>query len=145
MGDDEEVVSLARIERSSVRGSIDRQPGSSEDEEIEVELPRAPALALMATERALELLEGDQERGRARRGIWTRGHVEGDGRVPEWRLIDDADRSRDVEPGDGPEADARQGRQRPDGAGKRAGRVAEVRPEPDVRPHSSHRPADLAR
>jgi hypothetical protein len=35
------------------------------------------------------------------------------------------------------EADARQGRQRPDPAGQRVGGVAEVRPESDVRPNAS--------
>jgi hypothetical protein len=137
VGDDEQPIRLARVEGHALGRTVDREPSPAEDEEIEVELAGAPAFAVLASEHALELLESDQERGRARRRVWPGWHVKRDHRIPERWLIDDADGSRDVEARYLSEADAGQGRERADAAGERVGRVAEVRPEPDVCPDAS--------
>jgi len=86
------------VDGSGGRRSIDRQPRPTEDEEIEVELARPPALALTSPERALDRLEGNEEgRGTGRR-VGAGRHVECGDRVPELRLVDDADGPRRVEP-----------------------------------------------
>ena len=137
VGDDEQPIRLAGVEGHALGRTVDGEGGPAEDQQVEVDLARAPALAILASERALQLLEGDQERGGTRRRVWAGRHVKRDDRIPEWRLIDDADRSRDVQPGDATDADAGQGHERPDAAGERVGRGAEVRPEPDVCPDAS--------
>ena len=115
MGHDQEAVRLARIERQALRRPIERQPGAAEDQQVEVELARAPALALLAAERPLELLERDEQRDRAGRRIRARRHVEG--RRPRsgtrgWSTTPTG--ARDVQPRHGVEADAGQGRERAD-------------------------------
>ena len=137
VGDDEQPIRLALLEGHALGRTVDREPSPAEDEEIEVELAGAPAFAVPASEGALQLLEGDQERGRARRRVGPGWHVKRDNRIPERWLIHDADRSCDVQERYGPEPDVRQGRERPDAAGERLSRVAEVRPEPDVCPDAS--------
>src|SRR4051794_18672153 len=50
MRDDEQSVGLARVERDTLRRPLDRQPGTAEHEEIEIELPWTPALTIRAAE-----------------------------------------------------------------------------------------------
>jgi hypothetical protein len=137
MGHDEQTIGLAGIERDSFRRSSDGEPRSTEHEQVEVELPRTPALALDATERALQLLERDEEGDRPGRGIRAGRDVEADDRVPERGLVDTADGGRDIQPRDGVEPGRRQDVQRSDPARQRVARLAEVRSQPDVRPNAS--------
>ena len=134
MGHDEQPIGLAGIEREACRRSLEREPGPPEHQQVEVELARTPALALLAPERPLELLEGDEQRGGTRRRIRTGRDVERNDGIPERRLVDDADGLGGVQPRHGPEARAGQGCERPDAALQRRRRIAEVGPQPDVRP-----------
>lgn len=97
MGDDEQSVGLARVEGDAFGRSLDRQPGTAEHEEIEVELARTPSLAFLAAECPLQLLQGDEQRDGAGRSIGPGRHIEADNGVPEWRLVDATDRRRDVQ------------------------------------------------
>jgi len=91
--------------------------------------PNARSRLLSATSRAVAPVAGS---GPA-------GTVERNNRVPELRLVDDADGRRRVEARDADEARAGQGRERLDGRPERRLGVADVRAEPDVRPHpTSH-------
>jgi hypothetical protein len=136
MRNDQQPIRLAGIERHPLGRGLQRESRPAEDEKVEVELARPPALALPTPEGTLELLERDQERGRASGRIGTGGHVERDDRVAEERLIDHPDRLGDIQAGHRVQADARQRRQSANAARERVVRVAEVRPEPDVRPNA---------
>jgi hypothetical protein len=116
-----------------------------EHQQVQVDLSRAPPFALLPPEGALEALERDQERGGAGRRIRPGRQVERDDRVPELRLVHDPDGSRRVQPRYAAEPRARQGHQRMDGRIENACRVADVRPQPDVRPHPAHGRSPLRR
>lgn len=133
---DDEVRRSRWIHRAGFRRSLDVDRVAAEDEQVEVQLTRAPALALAPPERLLQPLEPDEQRQRAGSGIRPPWDVNRDNRVPELRLVDDPDRRRRVEPRDASQPGARQGRESLDPGGDRLGRVADVRPEPDVRPNS---------
>lgn len=122
-------------ERQPCRRPIHGETIPAEHEEIEVELAGTPAPAPATTGLALQVLECDEEVRGARRGIGSRGDIERDDRVQEVRLIGDAHGLRAVQPRDATEASAGQGGERRDGVGQRSARVADVRPEPDVRPN----------
>jgi hypothetical protein len=124
------------IRRAGFRRSLDVDPMSAEDEQVEVQLARTPALALAPPERALQPLERDEQGQRAGRGIGPARDVDRDGRVAELRLVDPTDGCRRVEPRDAAEPGTRQGGEGPDPRGDRLGRVADVRSEPDVSPNS---------
>ena len=64
---DDEVGRLDRVVGSGLRRPLDVDPVAAEDEQVEVELARAPALALLPAERPLDALERDQQRERAGR------------------------------------------------------------------------------
>ena len=76
MRDDEQPIRLAGIQRHARGRALHRELSPAEDEQVEVELARAPALALLATEGALELLESHQQCSRARGRIGSGGHIE---------------------------------------------------------------------
>jgi hypothetical protein len=133
-------------ERQARGRAFDREPRSAEDQQVQVELAWAPAPALSSAERALEVLERDEELGGAGRRIGSRRHVEGDDGVEEVGLVCHADGLRAVEAGGATEASAGHGCQRRHGVGQRAARVADVRPEADVRPNrSTHAHLDRSR
>ncbi len=113
-----------RIERAAGRRATDRQARPAEDEQIEIELARAPAPALAPPEGALEPLEGDEQRRRSGGRIGAGRDVECDDRVPELGLIGYPDRRRRVEARDAGEPGARQGREGVDGRRERRRRVA---------------------
>ena len=91
MRDHEQLSRLVRIrlgvERPGVVGALHAESRPTEDEEIEVELARAPATAPLATERALQALEpGQQVEGAARR-VRAGRDIERDDRVMEIGLV----------------------------------------------------------
>ena len=131
---DDEVGRLRRVIRAGLGRPLDGDPVATEQQQVEVELARPPAGALPAPERPLQLLERDEQRDGPGRRIRAGRHVELDRRVPELGLVGHADGRRRVEPRHGAQPRARQGPQRMDAGRDRPGRVAEVRPEPDVRP-----------
>ena len=145
MGNHEEAVGLARIEGHARRRPVEGQTCPPEDEEIEVELPGPPAPPVPAAEGSFELLQRDQERGRAGCWVGTCGHIQGDRGVAELGLVLDADRSRRIEARNAAEPRTWQGRQGPDAGGKRRRSIAEVRAEAHVCPDMSHWTADLRR
>ena len=71
---------------------LDRDPRPTEDEQVEVELARAPAPSLPAPEGALERLELGQERQRPGRRVGSGRRVDRDDGVAELGLVGDADR-----------------------------------------------------
>ena len=95
-----------RLDRAGLGRAVDREPGATEDEQVEVELARTPAPPAAAPEVALEALQRREERRRARRRIRACRNVERDDRVAEVGLIGDADRGGDVQPGDAPKPHA---------------------------------------
>jgi hypothetical protein len=134
---DDEICRFGGILRPGFRRSLDCDPVATEDEQVEIELARAPPLAIATPERTLELLQGDEEGDGAAGRVRSARDVDGDDRVAERRLVDDADRLGREEPRDAVEAGAGQGRQRRDARRDRRLRIAEVRPEPDVCPNES--------
>ena len=108
---------------------------SPEHEKVEIELARPPALAILTAERPLELLEGDEQRDGAGLGVRAPRHVERRDGVAELRLVDEAHWFSRIEPRHAGEPAARQRRERMDPRGERRTGVADVRAEPDVRPH----------
>ena len=120
-------------ERRGLRWAVDRQAGVAEDQQVEVELARAPATPGLAAEFALETLQVDEQARCPRRGVNAGGHVQGDDGVQEVGLVDDTDGIGPIEAGDATEARTGQGAERRQGVGQRSARVADVRPEPDVR------------
>ena len=82
---------------------------AAEDEQVEVELAGAPALAVLPPEGALDRLEREQQGQCAGLRVGTGRDVEGDDRVAEVRLIRDADGRRGVQAGDTDEPGARGG------------------------------------
>ena len=107
-----------------------------EHEEVEVQLAGTPPLPIAPTERPLQSFEGDEQRQRASSGIGAERNVDRDDRVAELWLIHDADWLRGVERRDASQVHSRQRGQGVDPGGDGRGRIAEVRPEPDVRPNS---------
>ncbi len=110
---------------------------AAEHEQVEIELSRSPALALLTPERPLEPLQGNEQRDGGRLRIRAARDVEGDDGVPELRLIDEAHGLGRIEPRDPDESDAGQRCQRADAGRERRRRIAEIRAEPDV---GSNRP-----
>ena len=130
-----EIGRLGRIRGLGLRRSLDGDPVAAEDEQVEIQLSRAPALAIAAPERALELLQrGEQGQGTGGR-IAADGSVEGDNGIAELGLVEDADRLGRVKPRDTAQSDAGQCRDRPDPSRDGPRGIAEVRPEPDIRPN----------
>ena len=131
------------VDRARLRGSLDGDAPAPEDQQVEVELARTPALTLLPPERALEPLERGQERDRAGFGVAAGGDVQGDDGVPEFGLVGDADRLGRVEPRDAAQADPGDRRERPDRVGQRRLGVADVRPKADIRtdPSFGHAPS----
>ena len=131
----DEVGRLGRIGGSGGRRSLDCDPVTAEDEQVEIELARAPALAILPAERPLELLEGD-EQGKGPGGRVVSGRsVERDHGIAELGLVDDTDRLGRVKPRDPAQSDAGKCRDRPDSSRDGPRGVAHVCPEPDVRPN----------
>ena len=98
---------------------------------------RSPAPRFCRPNRPLDPLERDEQGGRTVLGLGTSGDVEGGDGVQEVRLVDDADRLRAVEAGDAAEAGAGGAVRAATAAVSVPLRVADVRPEPDVRPDST--------
>ena len=94
--------------------------------------------ALPPPERALQALERDEQGGGAGRRIRAGRHVERHDRVAELGLVRHPDRLGGVEPRDAAQTHAGERREGVDRRGERPARIADVRPEPDVRPHPSH-------
>ena len=91
----EEPIGLAAIQsgvdRTAGRRAIEREPMTPEQEQVEIDLARAPARARATAELAFDALEGDQQ---IRRGdVWgSRGRdVQGDDCIAELGLVGDAD------------------------------------------------------
>ena len=122
---------------ASLRRPLHPNPMAPEDEEVQVERARAPARPLATPERALEPLERDQQRERTRGGVGTDRDVERHDGVAKLGLVDDADRCRGVEPRDAGQPGARHGGEAVDRGRQGASRVADVRPQPDVRARPS--------
>ena len=97
MGHHQQAIRLSGIERQPLGRAIQRQSGTSEDQEVEVELPRAPALAILAPEGNFKLLQRHEQRDRPGGRVRTGRHIEGHGRVAEVRLIHAADRAGGIQ------------------------------------------------
>ena len=124
------------IRRAGFRRPLDVDPVAAEDEQVQVQLARPPSLALAPPERALQPLQRDKESQRAGPGIGTARDVDRGGRVVELWLVDDTNGRRRVEPRDPAERGTRQRGEGADPGRDRLCRVADVRPEPYVRPNS---------
>ena len=96
-----------------------------------------------SSERALDALEGNQQRDRAGCRVRAGRNVEGYDGIQEVRLINNTDGSRRVQPGNAAEADAREGAQGVDSRCERGGRVTQVGPETDIGPDASYGHARL--
>ena len=116
---------------------LDGDPGSTEDQQVEVELARSPATAILPAELALETLERREEVEGAGRRIRTGRRVECHDRVPELGLVDDADRLGRVQARHGTDAAGGQRRERANGRDERRLGIADVGAEADVRADSA--------
>ena len=133
---DDEIGGLRRVPRPGGERAIDVDPVATEDEHVEVELARPPALAITSPEGPLELFERHEQGDRAGGRVGSRRHIERGNRVAELGLVDDADRLGRVEPRDAAQSRPGQRGQGAHAGGNRRGRFAEVGPEPDVRPNA---------
>ena len=133
---DDEVGWAGRIGRTCFRRSLDVDPVATEHEEVEIQLAGTPTLPIAPPERPLQSLEAYEQRQRASSGIRTERDVDRDDGVAELWLVDDANRLCRIERRDAPQARARQRRQGVNAGGHGRSRIAEIRPKPDVRPHS---------
>ena len=118
MRHDQRKVGLRGVVAPARRRPLDLDRGVPEQEDVEVDLARPPALALLAAEGALDALEGDQQRRGTGRRVGPGRHVDRDDRVAELGLVDDADGLRRIEPRDRDELGVRaarrgRGRRRP--------------------------------
>lgn len=149
MRHDEEASRRPGRERHAGRRPFDDQPRPPEHEEIEVEFAGPPASAVLPPEGSLETLQGHEEGERpGRRAVGPRRagrDVEGHDGVPELGLLGIADRGRRVEPGDAAQAGTGKRGERTDRRGDGRRRIADVRPETDVRPDPFHGPGHLHR
>ena len=134
---DERRAALRGVVRLRFRRPFDGQVRSAEEQQVEVELARAPADARPAPERPLELLERREQRRRADLGCPACGDVDRNDGVVEFVLVDDADRGGGVQRRYSTEAGAGEGAEGADGGRHRRGRIADVRPETDVRTNAS--------
>ena len=73
---------------------------TSEDEQVEIELARSPALAILPPERPLELLQGEEQGKRPGSRVAAGWSVERHHGIAELGLVDDADRLGRVKPRD---------------------------------------------
>ena len=103
MGHHQQVGGLAGVERYALGRTIQRQPGTSEDQEVEVELPRTPAFAILAPEGALKLLQRHEQGDRPGRRARTGRHIKGHDRIAEVRLVRDADRPGGIQARNAPQ------------------------------------------
>lgn len=124
-----------RVEGAGLRGPLDREPSAPEHEQVEVELAGAPARARLTAEGRFETLQLDEQRDGPGLRVGAGRHVEGDGRVPEVGLVGHPDGGRRIEARDTPEARVRQRGKRGHGSPKGRLGIADVGPEPDVRPN----------
>jgi hypothetical protein len=108
-----------RVERPSVRRTIDGEPGAPEDEQVEVEFARTPASSDPPAGRSLEVLERDEQGRRTGGRIGAGRDVEGDDRIAELGLVGHADRRRRIQPGHGGEPRAGHRAERRDRVGQR--------------------------
>lgn len=138
MGQLEQAVGLARVQREPFRRPVQGKADPTEDQEVEVQFARAPALAVLTPERTLKALQRDEEPKGAGLGIQPRRHIQGDDGVPEVRLVHNTDRLRHVQARDPPEPYARQRGEGTDAGGEGRRRIAEIRPEPHVRADLTH-------
>ena len=120
------------LDRAGLGRSIDRKPGSAEDEQVEVELARTPAPPTPAPKTALEHLQRREELGRTDLRVRAGRNVERHDRVAKIGLIGDADRGSRVQEGDAPKPYAGEPCERLNRLGQRSLGVTDVRPEPDV-------------
>ncbi len=131
----DEVGGLGRSDGSGSRRSLDGDPVATKNEQVEIELARAPALTILAPERPLELLQGEKQGNRPGGRVISGWSVERDDGVAELWLVDDAHRLGRVKPRDTAQPDAGQCRDRADPCRDCGRGVAHVCPEPDVRPN----------
>ena len=97
------------VDGAGVQRPLDVDPVAAEDEEVQVELARFPAVPRLATRATLDRLELREQV--ERRPVWIagrRGDVEGGGSVAELWLVRDAPRRRRVEARDPPDGYSRQ-------------------------------------
>ena len=121
----------ASIDRAAVGRSMLTR-ATPEDQQVEIELARPPALARPTPELALELLSADRSATAPRSRIRSGRDVERDHGVAELGLVGDADRLGRVQARDPAQARAGERGERPDRLGQRRLGIADVRAEADV-------------
>jgi len=145
MGDAQELRGLDRVglsvHRAGRLGPLETDLRSPEDQQVEIELARTPAASTTPAEHALEPLERGQQIEGAELGVGPAGHVEGRDCVPELGLIGHADGCRRVQARHPSHVSTLQGGKGVHGLGERPLRIADVRPEADVRPDPTSRQA----
>jgi hypothetical protein len=130
---DDEVSRLRGGHRPRLDRSLHGDLVAPEDQQIEVELPRTPTLALLPPERPLDALQRDEQGEGPCRRIRARRHVErGDG-VPELGLVRNTDRGGGIEARDAAEPGPRQRGEGVDACRDRLRGIPEVRAQADVR------------
>ncbi len=132
-----EDVGRARGIRIGVHGpglgrSLHPDPGSPEDQQVQVEFARAPALSVTASEVTLDRFQLGQEDESALGRVGSGRCIERDDCIMEVRLIRDAHGSRRVEPGDAADANTGQRVKGANRSGQRGRCLADVRSKADV-------------
>jgi hypothetical protein len=117
--------------------SFDDHSMATEQEQVEIQLPRPPPDAGSPPERTLEALEGDEETQRRHLRVGPRWYVEGDDRVSKLGLVRKADGLGRVQVGHAGKPGAGQRPQGSDCLREGRGSVAEVRTQAEVRADAS--------
>ncbi|HXG40478.1 MAG TPA: hypothetical protein VNJ28_06005 [Candidatus Limnocylindrales bacterium] len=113
-------------------GRTEADPVPSEDEDVEVDLARSPALPRLPSEGSLDGLADGEELEGGRGGIVAEGDVEGRYGIEEGRLLLRTDGPAHVEARDRSKGEAGAGGEGVEGAEEDPFAVAEVRAEADV-------------
>lgn len=113
-------------------GRTEADPVPSEDEDVEIDLARSPALPGLPPERPLDGLADGEEPEGGRGRIVVEGDIEGRHGVEEGRLILRADGPADIEARNSAQGEAGTGGEGVEGAEEDQVAVAEVRAEADV-------------
>jgi len=126
-----------RIDGAGIGRPLDSDPRPAEHQEIEIELPRAPASSPAPTERPLEVLESRHEPEGAGGRIRAGRHVECHDRVPELWLVRVADRIGRIQPGHTTQVRVGEAcKRRHSGSQRRLG-VTDIRSQADVGSNAS--------
>jgi hypothetical protein len=134
---------LIGVDGPRLGGTLDPQPGTPEDQQVEVQFARTPSTAVLPTKGPLDPLERRQESDRSRRRVRSGGNVERDDSVSELRLVGDTHGSGGVQTRNSTQANAWKRSEGRDGSSQRGLQLADVGAEADIGANPSRQAASI--